>query len=172
MNWSHVTLKHHFSMTRILILFLAVFCLSLGSTEGWSLPPCPEDPSDVTPIDTECFMHQLGRALKSGPDENYRRTQMLSAGELHNDLGTPERWAYIAGAWDTLRFLSYYFGNGQFNWLAECQENNYGDNSFNSVDVEATISEGLKLGLDPDHPASGIAMTHIAVACWFLQDQE
>ena len=32
-------------MTRLLPLLLAVFLLSLSSTEGWSLPPCPEDPS-------------------------------------------------------------------------------------------------------------------------------
>jgi hypothetical protein len=32
-------------MTRLLPLFLAVIFLSLGSTEGWSLPPCPEDPT-------------------------------------------------------------------------------------------------------------------------------
>lgn len=32
-------------MIRILPLLLAVFLLSLSSTEGWSLPPCPEDQS-------------------------------------------------------------------------------------------------------------------------------
>ena len=40
-----MNLKHHLSIIRILPLLLAVFLLSLSSTEGWSLPPCPEDQS-------------------------------------------------------------------------------------------------------------------------------
>jgi hypothetical protein len=40
-----MNLCHNLAMTRLLPLLVAVFLLSLSSTEGWSLPSCPEDPS-------------------------------------------------------------------------------------------------------------------------------
>jgi len=111
------------------------------------------------------FMSELTTTVKNGPSKNYKRTRLISVEDFHNQLGKKGRWAYVAGTWDAMRFITYYFDDTRFNWLADCQEGNIGDEGFTPVDIERQLKASLEFGLDPAYPATAATMLSFVASC-------
>jgi len=111
------------------------------------------------------FVSELTTVVKNGPSRNYKRTGLVPVGDFQNQLSIEERWAYVAGTWDALRFITYYYDDKRFGWLADCQEGNIGDKGFSPVDVERQLNAGLHFGLDPDYPATAATILGLAASC-------
>jgi len=111
------------------------------------------------------FVSELTTSVKNGPSKNYKRTRLVPVADFQNQLGKKERWAYVAGTWDALRFITYYYDETRFKWLADCHEGNIGDRGFTPVDIERQLETSLEFGLDPAYPATAATMLSIVASC-------
>jgi hypothetical protein len=115
--------------------------------------------------DISSFWIELKAATDFGPSKKYQRSKLIPVEWMRNELPKQERWAYIAGTWDALRFIVYHFDNKRFKWLAECQEKNFGPNSFNPVHIETRIAKGQEIGFDPKASATSAIIFNLLTSC-------
>jgi hypothetical protein len=115
--------------------------------------------------DISSFWIELKAATDFGPSKKYQRSRLLSVEWMQNELTKQERWSYIAGTWDALRFIVYHFDNKRFKWLAECQEKNVGPGSFNPVHIESQIAKGQEIGFDPTASATSAIIFNLLTSC-------
>ena len=115
--------------------------------------------------DISSFWIELKAATGNGPSKNYQRSKLIPVQWMQNELPKPERWAYIAGTWDALRFIVYHLDNKRFKWLAECQEKNFGPDSFSPVHIESQIAKGQEIGFDPTASATSAIIFSLLTSC-------
>ena len=115
--------------------------------------------------DISSFWIELKAATDFGPSKKYQRSKLIPVEWMQNELPKQERWAYIAGTWDALRFIVYHFDNKRFKWLAECQEKNFGPDSFNPVHIESQIAKGQEIGFDPTASATSAIIFSLLTSC-------
>ena len=115
--------------------------------------------------DISSFWIELKAATDFGPSKKYQRSKLIPVEWMQNELPKQERWAYIAGTWDALRFIVYHFDNKRFKWLAECQEKNFGPDSFNPVHIESQIAKGQEIGFDLTASATSAIIFSLLTSC-------